>query len=293
MTTNEKILVTGATGQVGRRLVPRLRSRFPAEGSIRVLVRSAEAAERFAAAGVEAVTGDLRRAQDRERALDGVSAVVHAAASFRGPGVSEQEMAEVNRDAAVELAKQATKTGVRRFLHLSTNLVYGAGIGRPLLEDDALRAPDGGYPGSKRECEQRLELLRAETGFGLVTLRLAFVYGDGDPHIEQSLPRFAGSPAHQRLALVHHADVAQGVLRALEAPGVEGRTYNLADDAGSSMLELFQVAGSRMPEAHDDAGAGRRDDPWFGVADTGRAYRELGFSPIYPTLRSAWRAGAL
>ena len=284
------ILVTGATGQVGRRLVPRLRSRYPA-GRVKVLVRTAEAAERFAAAGAEAVLGDLREAGDRERALDGVSVVVNSAASFRRPDVSEQEMAAVNREAAVELAKQASKAGVRRFVHLSTNLVYGPGIGRPAREDDPLRATGNRYPGSKRECEDRLALLRAETGFGVVALRLAFVYGDGDPHIEESLPRFAGSPAHQRLTVVHHADVAQAVLRAIEAPGVDGRAYNIADDAGASMFELFDLAGARMPEGA--AGAGRRDDPWFGVTDTRRAQRELGFSPIYPTVQSAWRAGAL
>ena len=285
------ILVTGATGQVGRRLVPRLRTRYPTAGRIRVLVRTADAAERFAAAGAEAVVGDLREAADRERALDGVSVVVNSAASFRRPGVTEEEMAAVNRDAAVELAKQATKTGVRRFVHLSTNLVYGPGIGRPVREEDPLLAAGNRYPGSKRECEEQLALLRAETGFGVVALRLAFVYGDGDPHIEESLPRFAGSPAHQRLPIVHHADVAQAVLRAIEAPGIDGRAYNIADDAGPSMFELFELAGARMPEGA--TGAGQRDDPWFGVTDTGRAYRELGFSPIYPTLRSAWRAGAL
>jgi nucleoside-diphosphate-sugar epimerase len=292
MMANETILVTGASGQVGRRLVPRLLSwREPGE-RIKVLVRTAEAAERWAAAGAEAVTGDLREAADRERALDGATAVVQAAASFRGPEATEEVMAAVNRDAAVALAGEAAAAGsVRRFVHVSTNLVYGPGAGRPALEDDELRAGPGGYPGTKREAEQLLAALREETGFGVVTLRLAFVYGDGDPHIEESLGRFAGLAAHQRLPMAHHADVGQAVLRALRTPDVDGRTYNITDDAGSTVYELYELVGRRM----DLAAARGRDvpDPWFGVTDTTRARRELGFSPLYPTARAAWRAGAL
>lgn len=290
MAEYETILVTGATGQVGRRLVPRLLSWREPGDRIRVLVRTEAAGERFAAAGAQVVLGDLRDAEDRERALDGVDVVVNAAAAFRGAEVTEQEMAEVNRDAAVDLARRAAKTGVRRFVQVSTNLVYGPGVGRPVREDDELRAAPGGYPGSKREAEEQLARLRAETGFGAVTLRIAFVYGEGDPHIEQALPRFAAAPAHQRLPMVHHADVGQAVRRAIRTPGIDGRAYNISDDAGPSVYELFELAG-RRPEA--GAAAAAEHDPWFGVADTARAHRDLGFTPRYPTARAAWRAGAL
>jgi len=289
--TNETILVTGATGQVGRRLVPRLLTWREAGDEVRVLVRTAEAAERFAAAGARSVVGDLTDPEARKCALDGADAVVNCAATFRGPDATEDAMAAVNRDAGVALAREAAQAGVRRYLHISTNLVYGPGVGRPAREDDPLRAAPGGYPGTKRECEEQLAQVRAETGLGLVTLRLPFVYGDGDPHIENLLDRFAAMAAHARLAMAHHADVAQAVQRALHLPGIEGRTYNIAGDGGSTTYELFQLIGRSFEvEAATERTV---QDPWFGIVDTGRAHRELGFDPMYPTAQAAWRAGAL
>ena len=288
---NETILVTGATGQVGRRLVPRLLAWREPGDEVRVLVRTEEAAERFAAAGARTVVGDLTDPEARKRALDGAAVVVNSAATFRGPDATEEAMAAVNRDAGVTLAREAAQAGVRRYVHLSTNLVYGPGVGRPAREDDPLRAGPGSYPGTKRECEEQLEQLRAETGFGVVTLRLAFVYGDGDPHIENLRERFSAMPAHQLMPMVHHADVAQAVLRAIRTPGVEGRAYNIAGDGGSTTHELFELIDSPMDL---EAAAGRTvADPWFGVTDTTRAFRELGFVPRYPTARAAWRDAAL
>ena len=57
------------------------------------------------------------------------------------------------------------------------------------------------------------------------------------------------------------------------------------------MYELFEFVGRQfdVPPA-----AGRIvEDPWLGVPDITRAYRELGFRPIYPTAKAAWRDGAL
>jgi nucleoside-diphosphate-sugar epimerase len=288
---NETILVTGATGQVGRRLVPRLLAWREPGDEVRVLVRTEAAAERFAEAGARTVIGDLTDADGRKRALDGANVVVNCAATFRDPDLTEQDMAAVNRDAAVALARAAAQADVRRFVQVSTNLVYGPGVGRPAREDDALRAGPGGYPGTKRECEEQLGQLRAETGFNLVTLRLPFVYGEGDPHIVNWLSRFGALPAHQQLPMVHHADVGQGVLRAIRTPGVDGRAYNIAGDGGCTAYELHELVGASMDPK---AVAGRTvEDPWFGVVDTTRAHRELGFNPVYPTARSAWRAGAV
>ena len=295
--TNETMLVTGATGQVGRRLVPRLLSWREPGDEIRVLVRTAEAAERFTAAGAQAVVGDLTEAADRKRALDGVAVVVNAAATFRSPTVTEAEMFAVNRDAAVALARESVHAGVRRFVHVSTNLVYGPSVGRPAREDDELRAAGVGrssaYPRSKRECEEQLRVLNAETGLDIVTLRLPFVYGDGDPHIENALPWFTDKAAHERMAVGHHADVAQGVHRAIRAhrPGGEYTAYNIAGDGESTVFELYELVGRSTDLA---AAAGRSvEDPWLGLVDIGRAYRELGFRPIYPSARAAWRDGAL
>ena len=292
----ETILVTGATGKVGERLVPRLLSWRETGDEIRVLVRTAQAAERFEALGARAVVGDVTSAEDRKRALDGVAVVVNSAATFRSPDLSPQDMYAVNRDAAVALARESAEAGVRRFVQLSTNLVYGPGIGRPLREEDAMRAePDAAtsaYPHSKRQAEERLEVLSEESGLDIVALRLAFVYGDGDPHIVNILPRFGSRAAHSLLRMVHHADVAQAVHGAIHNRHPGGyRAYNVAGDGACTVYELFELAG----QAFDlEAAEGREaDDPWFGFADTTRAYRELGFRPIHPTARAAWRDGAL
>jgi nucleoside-diphosphate-sugar epimerase len=286
------ILVTGATGQVGRRLVPRLLGWREPNEQVRVLVRGHEAADRFAALGAEAVVGDLREPQERKRALDGVSVVVNAAATFRTPGLTADDMYSVNRDAAVALATDSAAAGVERFVQVSTNLVYGAGVGRPHREDDELRAEGGyAYAQTKREAEERIAEVRAETGLDVVTLRLAFVYGEGDPHIVDWLPRAAHWAAHQRLPMVHHADVAQAVIRVIRTAGIAGRVYNVGEDAALTAAELFALTGH---EFDLEAAAGRTvEDPWLGVPDTRLAHRELGYRPVYPTAWAAWRDGAL
>ncbi|HWG23447.1 NAD-dependent epimerase/dehydratase family protein [Actinospica sp.] len=293
----EKILVTGATGKVGQRLVPRLLSWREPGDEVRVLVRSAEAAVRFEAAGAQAVVGDVTDAAARKRALDGATLVVNSAATFRDPARIAADMYAVNRDAAVTLARESAGAGVRRFVQISTNLVYGPGVGRPVREDDELRAEASeafsAYPHSKREAEEQLRALSAESGLDVITLRLAFVYGEGDPHIVESLPRFTNMAAQQQLAMVHHADVAQGVQRAIRAPRPGGgyAAYNIAGDASSTAVELFELGGQSFDL---ESAAGREvADPWFGIPDVTRAYRELGFRPIYPTARAAWRDGAL
>ncbi|SNX58327.1 nucleoside-diphosphate-sugar epimerase [Streptomyces sp. TLI_55] len=281
-------LVTGTTGQVGRRFVPRLLAQARPGERVRVLVRDATRGEPFAELGAEVVVGDLRDAEALGKAVAGVDAVVNVAAAFRG--VPDEEARAVNHEAAVELGRAALAAGVERFVQVSTGLVYGTGRGRPLTEDDESRpggAMWGAYPESKARAER--ELL-AMDGLDVRIARLPFVYGEGDPHLAQSLMWAGNWAATQRLHMGHHVDVAQGLLRILHAPGIAGRIYNIADDAPVTAVELHQLNGVEVPEQLHT----RTDpDPWLGLMSTERIRRELGYRPVYPSVYAAREAGAL
>ncbi|MFI7497789.1 NAD-dependent epimerase/dehydratase family protein [Streptomyces sp. NPDC049687] len=283
-------LVTGTTGQVGKRFVPRLLAQRESGEQVRVLVRDAVRGEPFAELGAEVVVGDLRDEDALAKAVAGADAVVNVAASFRG--VPDEEAWAVNRDAAVELGRAALASGVRRFVQVSTGMVYGVGRGRPLTEDDEVRPGGqmwGAYNESKAAAERELLALVGE-GMQVRIGRLPFVYGDGDPHLAQSLRWAAHWAPAQRLQMAHHADVAQGLLRLLYAPAVSGPIYNIADDAPVTAVELYQLNGVELPadmHTHTDP------DPWFGIMSNQRIRRDLGFRPIHPSVWSARDAGAL
>jgi nucleoside-diphosphate-sugar epimerase len=279
------VALTGTTGRVGSRLLPRLVARGD---TVRALARTPDAAAHVRALGAEAIVGDLRDASVRAALVRGVDAVLHVAALLRTGG--EAEMYAVNVDATLGLADAAQAAGVRRFVFTSTQLVYSTGLGRPAVETDPTEPAEGwgAYPPTKAAAERAL--LARSGALRATIVRLGFVYGEGDAHLRESL-RWAGRwPGHQRLHMIHHADVAQALIRVLEAPGVDGRIYNAADDAPMTAVELHQLAGAEPPcgEPADPA-----PDPWYGVMSTQRIRRELGLRPLYPSALAAADAGAL
>jgi nucleoside-diphosphate-sugar epimerase len=281
-------LVTGTTGQVGRGFVPRLLAQTRPGEHVRVLVRDETRAAALADRGAQIVVGDLRDAEAVGKALAGADAVVNIAASFRG--VPDDEAWAVNRDAALELGRAAVTSGVRRFVQVSTNTVYGEGRTRPLDEDD-VSIPGGAfwgaYPASKAEAERGLLAL---DGLDVRVGRLAFVYGEGDPHLANSQQWLTHWPATKLFHLVHVADVAQGLMRLLYTPGADGRVYNIADDAPVTTLDIHRLLGADLPE---EAHTRTDPDPWHLIVSTDRIRRELGYRPQYPTAFTARDAGAL
>ncbi|WP_413752658.1 NAD(P)-dependent oxidoreductase [Streptomyces sp. R-74717] len=285
------ILVTGATGEVGRRFVPRLMQRAAPGDTVRVIVRDEERGAPFAALGAEVATGDLRDPEAVRKALAGADAVVNIAAAFRG--VPDDEAWAVNHAAAVALGRAALEAGTRRFVQISTNLSYGAGRGRPLTEDDASMPGGmlwGAYPESKAAAEEGLMALHRDHGLDVRVAVLPFVYGEGDPHVAEAMQWVVHWAGHQRLQMVHHADVAQGLLKLLYAPGAAGRRYHFSDDAPVTAAELHQLNGVAVPDKSADL---VDPDPWYGITSTLRARDELGYRPLYPSVWTARDAGAL
>ncbi|WP_374025282.1 NAD-dependent epimerase/dehydratase family protein [Mycobacterium sp. HNNTM2301] len=283
-------LITGATGKVGSRFARRMHA---AGEPVRLLVRNSASP---IPVGAHIAVADLRDEAAVRDSLDGVTAIVHIASSFRT--FSAEEMAETDIAGTAGLANAALDAGITKFVYTSTNQVYdGCDYGRPATEDDPVGTDLHPYPAAKVEVENRLRSLHHQRGLDLRIVRLPFVYGDGDPHVADAAAMLAARPLHQRLPTAHHADVSQALLRALRAEGVGGRTYNLCDDAPMTLYEIYQLHNLRLPEH-----AERPDQivspfadpsPWQHTVSTARIRRELGFRPLYPTVTHAAEAGAL
>jgi len=273
------ILVTGATGKVGSRLAKRLAQRGD---RVRALVRNSARAADLQGARIELSEGDLLAPDSLAAAVQGIDAVVHCAAFFRG--ATPEQAHAVNELGTRHLANAARVASVKRFIFTSTGLVYGPTGGRLAQEDDAC-APSAAYPLSKLAAER---FLLALEGLDARVLRLPFVYGDGDPHIEEAIPMMRGFPPAQRLSLGHHADVAQAVARLLDAASPAHRIYNVVDDEAPDLARLFASVGQPPPDGSDSERA-RAFDTLLG----GRRIREeLGFKPQFPRLADALAAGA-
>jgi dihydroflavonol-4-reductase len=220
--------------------------------------------------------------------VTGAGAVMHLAAAFRG-GETPEQSAAVNTEGAVALARAALEAGVERYVFASTTLVYGSGHTAPLTEKSPLLPLSwhSAYPESKIAAEQALHQL---AGLDLRVVRLAFIYGDGDPHLQEIMKRPLDWHPSRRVQLVHHADVAQGLVLALRAEGIGGEVFNIADDSAVTLAEIYDYMGRELtPEMN----AREVTDPWFGIVDNVKARRVLGYRPLYPTIRQAMDAEAM
>ena len=265
----EKILVTGTTGLVGARLLPRL---VEAGFDCRVLVRSGKNVP----AGVTFFEGDLLDAASLTQAVKGVSAIIHLAAVFRTQDTdliwkSNLEGTRNLINAAKEHAPNA------RFILASTAHVYNKNQPHPGREDDAVD-PQHAYPASKLAAEKVLR----ESGLNWSVLRFPFVYGDGDQHLETLPEHVIAAKWHpaMRMSTIHHRDIATAVKMAL-AGAMDGRIVNISDDAPMSVYELAQLVGVEM-----ESSAEPLEDPWYLLVDSTLA-RSLGFQPQVRTVYQA------
>ncbi|MGL4604019.1 MAG: UDP-glucose 4-epimerase family protein [Iodobacter sp.] len=174
-----KILVTGASGFVGKQLL----SYFSIKGAaVSALVRSLD--------GIQDekhevyLCDDFSKIKDSDPAFAGIGIVVHAAARVHVmDDLSADPLSEfrkVNVDGTLNLARQAAASGVRRFIFISSVKVNGEStiLNQPFGADD-VAAPLDPYGISKYEAEQALLQLANETGLEVVIIRPPLVYGPG------------------------------------------------------------------------------------------------------------------
>ncbi|CAN7158256.1 SDR family oxidoreductase [Rhizobium sp. LjRoot30] len=300
------ILVTGATGFVGQALTKDLAQRGLA-------FRGASRAQ-----GTDYVAvGEVTAGTDWSAALDGVDTVIHLAARTH---VLNETAADplaayraVNVDATLNLARQAARAGVRRFVFLSSVKVNGERTlpGHPFRESDPPR-PEDGYGISKREAEDGLFALVGETGMAVTVLRPPLVYGPGVKANFASLVRLstAGLPlpfgaVRNERSLVYVGNLTDAIIRVLDHPAAAGEVFLVADaktpSIGALAKEIAAAAGKParlisvppfwISGALKFLGRGAMAERLLGslTVDTGKIAGLLGWTPPY-SLQDGLRA---
>ena len=250
-----RIVVTGASGVIGRRVVPALRARGH---EVTAVGRNPARLTAVAQPGVTTIALDLFDPPAVRQALRGHDVILnlatHVPANSRAflPGAWRQ-MDRVRREGSAIIADAATAVGLRRYVQESFAPIYPDGGANWITEATPPRAAN--YNRSVLDAEASA-MRFANTGGAAVILRFAFLYGPNDPFTDQliGMARAGWLPLLGRpdayFPMVTHDDAAAAVVAAVDAP--EG-TYNVVDDQpfthrgiGEALARILGVRAPRL-----------------------------------------------
>ena len=241
-----QVLVTGANGFVGRSLCLAL----PDNGhkvleAVRSLDKQIIGVDQF-------LITSISKATDWSSALQNVDAVIHLAARVHVMNeVADDALAEfrkVNVEGTLNLANQAAKAGVKRFVFVSSIKVNG----EHTLADCPFTANDDANPQdpygiSKHEAEQGLLLIAQQTGMEVVIIRPPLVYGAGVKANFASMMRVVkrGIPLplgaiHNKRSFVYVGNLVSLIVRCIDHPAAANQVFLVSDGCDLSTTELLQ-----------------------------------------------------
>lgn len=244
------ILETGASGFVGSALSATLDMR----GKTARLITRRAGGERDAP-----LVSAINASTNWSSILEGCSAVVHLAARMPGMHQGKEEntllaFREVNVEGTLNLARQAAKAGVKRFVFLSSIKVNGeqTSIGQPFASSDTPN-PSDPYGVSKWEGEEGLRRIAEETGLQVVIIRPVLVYGPGVKGNFLSMMRWLQKGIPLPLGAIHNArslvaldNLVDLIVTCIDHPAAANQTFLVSDGEDLSTPELLQRTAAAM-----------------------------------------------
>ena len=247
-----EVLVTGATGLLGRHLVDIL---VEAGVSVRALVRSSSDTTHLSSKGVSLVRGDSADGAALRRAVEGTDLLFHLAGYLTAGSpfgdtnkASDNEWSlykKVNVDFTEVLLEASLDAGAGRFVFISSSAVYSLYAPVPTREEGPLQ-PFSTYGRSKLMAEEKV---RAYQNKGLATtiIRPPITYGPGDRYFMPVALRLARLPVlplinggRNSLDLVFAGDVAELMWLASRSETAVGQVYNAGPGTHTSIYDLIQ-----------------------------------------------------
>jgi len=250
------VLVTGATGAVGPRVVQALHD---SGYCVRTLSLDEPLINLFPD-DVEVQVGDVTDPSTVHSAAQGVEAVIHLAALLHivnPPPALREKYEQINVGGTATVIEAAIQAGIKRVVFFSTIAVYGDSAGQVLTEG-TLPRPDTFYAQTKLAAERIVLEAKRPDGQSIGTvLRLGAVYGSrikgNYRRLLQSLARDRFIPigaGRNRRTLVYDKDVARAATLAAHHPAAAGEIFNVSDGQCHTLNEIIMamcVALGREP----------------------------------------------
>lgn len=245
--SSELILITGASGLIGRALTKRLL----AQGiKLRLQVRDkqtflATVGQSLDLRSAEIIQLDFNQVSPPEMMslVKGATAVVHTAGLVHNQDASYAEYELLNVRTTEQLSEIAASSGVKKFLFLSTSAVYGPGPFTNVSEEAPLK-PLTAYAVSKARSESHLKTMTDKIA-SVVVLRPALVFGEGDRGNLLSLIKqirkgryfnISGKPTFK--SLIYSLDMAQIIELCLASSNPGCHVFNAANPLPVELSEL-------------------------------------------------------
>lgn len=248
-----KVLITGSTGFVGLKLCQLMLSR-----GITVLatVRSEAQAKKLPYGAIALVVKNIDGETNWENLPKGIDAVVHLAARVHIKKETSQdpikEFRSINTEGTTTLALSAARSGVGRFVFMSTIGVNGKVSGDKPFKETDIPVPHNMYSISKREAEINLEVIGKEHSMEIVCVRSPLLYGAGDPGNFHTLLKAVdlGVPLpirgiKNKKSFLYVGNLVDALLACTVNPKAKG-TYIVSDGKDVSTAEMVELIAKEL-----------------------------------------------
>ena len=248
-----KVLVTGATGFLGRRTVEML---IDQGFAVRALVRTPSKAGTLAQLGAEIAQGDVTDPESLKPAFQGIDYVIHAAADTSG---TEQGARQVTIRGTRNILVLCASRQVKKLVYISSCSVYGSADykeGQVVDENSPLeRFPErrGIYSWAKLEAEKIVLDYMNQDKVPAVCLRPGTIYGPGgenfSPMLGFSWKNKIFVVIHKKgftLPLVYVDNLIQAIIAALIQDKSTGQVYNVVDSQQIGKIEYMDTFISKL-----------------------------------------------